>query len=102
MCSCMAWRRTAMMRAVAVMAAVVVAASGGPAHAQDVANSVVYRVRQGDSLELIAAEFYGDRTKAVFIMTENRMTHVRPLRPGERLRGPISREVATPPGDTFA
>ncbi|MGH9886023.1 MAG: LysM peptidoglycan-binding domain-containing protein, partial [bacterium] len=72
------------------------------AHAQELPNdTVVHRVRQGDSLELIAAEFYGDRTKAVFIMVANRMTHVRPLRPGERLRVPISREVATSPGDTF-
>ena len=84
-----------------VMVFVVLAAGGGPARAQDVANDVVYRVRQGDSLELIAAEFYGDRTKAVFIMTENKLTHARPLRPGERLRIPVSREVASSPGDTF-
>jgi hypothetical protein len=72
------------------------------AHAQDLPNdTIVHRVKQGDSLELIAAEFYGDRAKAVFIMVANRMTHVRPLRPGERLRVPISREVATSPGDTF-
>lgn len=78
-----------------------VVASAAPAHAQDVTNDVVYRVRQGDSLELIAAEFYGDRTKAVFIMSENKLTHARPLRPGERLRIPVSREVASAPGDTF-
>jgi hypothetical protein len=72
------------------------------ARAQDQPNDTVgHRVRQGDSLELIAAEFYGDRTKAVFIMVANKMTHVRPLRPGERVRVPISREVATAPGDTF-
>jgi len=29
-----------------------------------------YRVKQGDTLELIAAEFYGDRGKAVFIAAE--------------------------------
>ncbi|HEU4729343.1 MAG TPA: LysM peptidoglycan-binding domain-containing protein, partial [Kofleriaceae bacterium] len=63
-------------------------------------DTVVHRVKQGDTLELIAAEFYGDRTKAVFIMVENKMTHARPLRPGERLRIPISREVTTAPGDT--
>jgi LysM repeat protein len=83
---------------------VLVLVLGGPraAHAQDPPNdTVVHRVRQGDSLELIAAEFYGDRTKAVFIMVANKMTHVRPLRPGERLRVPISREVATAPGETF-
>jgi LysM repeat protein len=72
------------------------------AAAQDALNdTVVHRVRQGDSLELIAAEYYGDRTKAVFIMVENRMTHARPLRPGERLRVPVSRIVTTSPGDSF-
>lgn len=73
-----------------------------PASAQDAANdTIAYRVRAGDTLELIAAEFYSDRNKAVFIMVENRMTHARPLRPGERLRVPVSREVTTSPGDTF-
>jgi LysM repeat protein len=72
------------------------------AHAQDATNdTVLHRVKPGDSLELIAAEFYGDRTKAVFIMVENKLTHTRPLRPGERLRVPVSREVTTSPGDTF-
>lgn len=76
---------------------------GSPhAHAQGMtSDTVVHRVKQGDSLELIAAEFYGDRTKAVFIMDENKMTHARPLKPGERLRIPVSREVTTAPGDTF-
>jgi len=86
----------------AVVLAIAVLGGLRVAHAQELPNdTVVHRVRQGDSLELIAAEFYGDRTKAVFIMVANRMTHVRPLRPGERLRVPISREVATSPGDTF-
>jgi phage tail protein X len=72
------------------------------AGAQDSMNdTAVHRVRQGDSLELIAAEYYGDRTKAVFIMVENRMTHARPLRPGERLRIPVSRIATTAPGDSF-
>ncbi len=72
------------------------------AYAQEPNNdTVTHRVRQGDTLELIAAEFYGDRTKAVFIMVENKMTHARPLKPGERLRIPVSREVTSAPGDTF-
>jgi LysM repeat protein len=74
----------------------------GIAHAQEgLADTVGYRVRQGDTLELIAAEYYGDRNKAVFIMVENKIVHARPLRPGERLRVPVTREVATGPGDTF-
>src|SRR6185295_148615 len=86
----------------AVVLLVLVTAAVGVAHAQDVPPSaIVHRVRQGDTLELIAAELYGDRTKAVFIMVENKLPHARPLRPGERLRIPTSREVATAPGDTF-
>ncbi len=85
-----------------IAAALLVITALRVAHALDALNdTVVHKVRQGDSLELIAAEFYGDRTKAVFIMVENKMTHARPLRPGERLRIPISREVAAAPGDTF-
>lgn len=85
-----------------VAAALVVLTALRVAHAQDVTiETVPYRVKQGDSLELLAAEFYGDRTKAVFIMVANKLAHARALRPGERLRIPVSREVASAPGDTF-
>lgn len=88
------------MKAVVVMVAMVQAL--GVAHAQEAPSmSVSYRAKQGDSLELIAAELYGDRSKAVFIIAENKLQRPRPLRPGERLRLPISREVTTAPGDTF-
>lgn len=74
----------------------------GVAHAQDAPTStVVHRVRQGDSLELIAAEMYGDRTKAVLIVEDNKLPRGHVLKPGDRLRIPISREVTTSPGDTF-
>jgi LysM repeat protein len=90
------------MRAAVVAAAIAAAIAVPVARAQEAPNDTVgYRVKQGDSLELIAAEFYSDRTKAVFIMVENKMTHARPLKPGERLRIPVSREVTTAPGDTF-
>ena len=71
------------------------------AQAQDAIRPAVYRVKQGDTLELIAAEFYGDRSKAVFIAAENKFTRPRALRPGERLRVPVSHEIATSPGDNF-
>jgi LysM repeat protein len=70
-------------------------------HAQDPLRPVTYRVKQGDTLELIAAEYYGDRGKAVFIAAENKLPRPRSLRPGERLRIPISREITTAPSDTF-
>jgi LysM repeat protein len=71
------------------------------AHAQEANDQISYRVRPGDSLELIAAEVYGDRNKAPLIAMENKLTRPRPLRPGERLRLPINREVTTSPGDTL-
>ena len=60
-----------------------------------------YRVKQGDTLQLIAAEYYGDRTKAIFIMVENRITHPKPLKPGERLRIPIPIDITTSTDDTW-
>jgi LysM repeat protein len=61
-----------------------------------------YRVKQGDSLELIAAEFYGDHQHTmIFIMVENKLQHPRKLNPGERLKIPTNREITTTKGDTF-
>jgi hypothetical protein len=82
-----------------VLAALLLAA---PAHAQDATvDTINYRVREGDTLPLVAAEYYGDRKKAIFIMVENKITHTRPLKPGERLKIPVNREITTAPGDTF-
>jgi LysM repeat protein len=87
--------------AIAVVLAVATL-SAPPARAQEApGDTIVHRVRQGDTLELIAAEVYSDRNRAVFIMAENKMPRPRPLKPGERLRIPVSREVTTAPGDTF-
>jgi len=73
-----------------------------PAYAQDsTIDTITYRVKDGDTLGLVAAEHYGDRKKAIFIMVENKITHARPLRPGERLKIPVNREITTSPGDTF-
>ncbi|MBA3462756.1 MAG: LysM peptidoglycan-binding domain-containing protein [Deltaproteobacteria bacterium] len=72
------------------------------AHAQDATSDVtVYRVKQGDTLDLIAAEFYGDRNKAIFIMVSNKILHPRPLKAGEKIRIPVTRQVTTSPGDTW-
>ncbi len=72
------------------------------AYAQDAtADTLTYRVKRGDSLELIAAEFYGDHTHMIFIMVENKLQHPRALNPGERIKIPVTREITTAKGDTF-
>ena len=77
-------------------------ALAAPARADDpTADTQSYRVRRGDTLELVAAEFYGDRNHAIFIMVENKLQHARALNPGERLKIPVSREITTSKGDTF-
>ena len=43
-------------------------------------DTIKVKIKRGDTLELLAAEYYGDRQHAVFIMKANRMTHPRKLR----------------------
>jgi len=62
--------------------------------------SIRHRVQAGDSLALLAAEYYGDRRHAVFILVANRMTHPRALKPGEVLKVPMNRRVTAKAGDT--
>ena len=92
-----------MNRAMLSVAIVLGLATHAPrAHAQDATSDVtIYRAKQGDTLDLIAAEFYGDRNKAIFIMVSNKIQHPRALKPGERLRIPVTRQVTTSPGDTW-
>jgi LysM repeat protein len=76
------------------------------AHADGETDTLTYRVRQGDTVELVAAELYGDKTAAMFVVTENKLLEgkpqrVRPIHAGERLRVPVAREIATAKGDTF-
>lgn len=84
--------------AAAALAAVIAVA---PARAR-ADGEVMHKVRDGDTLELLAAEYYGDRNHAVFLMVANRMDHPRPLKRGERIRIPVSREVTASVGDSFA
>jgi nucleoid-associated protein YgaU len=62
---------------------------------------LTYKVKAGDSLALLAAEYYGDRNHAVFIMVANKLDHPRPLKPGEKLRIPVTRVVTVAVGDTL-
>jgi LysM repeat protein len=83
------------------IAVAVAALAASQAHADATNDTAIYRVRSGDTLDLVAAEYYGDHNDAVFIMVENKMQHARKLVPGEKLKIPISREITTSPGDTL-
>nr|HEX4312971.1 LysM peptidoglycan-binding domain-containing protein [Kofleriaceae bacterium] len=84
------------------IAATLVFASGVAVAQPDAGDAINYRVRKGDTLELVAAEIYGDRADAVLIEAANKMQKPRPLQPGERLRVPRNRDYVTKPGDTIA
>lgn len=64
-------------------------------------DSLVHKVKAGDTLALLAAEYYGDRNHQIFIMVANGMQHPRELVAGERLKIPTSREVTADVGKTF-
>ncbi|HVV83748.1 MAG TPA: LysM domain-containing protein, partial [Kofleriaceae bacterium] len=88
-------------RAAVVVLLALVALVAGARRARADRDYIVHTVQAGDSLELLAAEYYGDRHHAIFIMVANHMDHPRPLRPGEKLRVPVTREVTAAVGDTF-
>jgi hypothetical protein len=69
--------------------------------------AVFHRVKRGETLELLAAEYYGDRRHAVLIAAENGFDPARqpfnePMRGNLRLRIPINRQITTDVGDTLA
>lgn len=81
----------------------IICALSGTAIAQEAATGdVAYRVKQGDTIELIAAEFYGDHAHtAAFIVEENKLKPPIKVYPGERIKVPVTHEIATAKGDTF-
>lgn len=87
-------------RVLAIALAVLTLAVGAGRAAAD-RDYLVRKVARGDTLELLAAEYYGDRRHEIFIMVANHMDHPRALRPGEALRVPITRTVTAAAGDTF-
>ncbi|MFT3697676.1 MAG: LysM peptidoglycan-binding domain-containing protein [Kofleriaceae bacterium] len=70
------------------------------AHADD--GVVSYRVKQGETIDLVAAEFYGDHARtSLFIVDENKWKTYKKLNPGEKIRVPITREITTAAGDSL-
>jgi len=72
---------------------------GGVALAQPTTTQQ-YKVKPKDTLELIAAEYYGDRAHATFIIAENKLKNGK-LQPYSRIRIPVTKEITTGKGETF-
>lgn len=62
-------------------------------------SSVPRRVEAGDSLAVLAAEYYGDRRHAALLRLANAMDGDRELRPRERIRIPVGMRLVTEAGD---
>lgn len=87
-----------------ILLGLAIATAAAPhARAQDATTggAQTIRVKAGDTLDILAAEYYGDRKHKIFILAENHLQHERPLKAGEKLKIPVSREVVTASGDTF-
>jgi LysM repeat protein len=65
------------------------------------ARIIIHTVRPGDTLELLAAEYYGNRQNAVYIMAANNMTHARALRQGKPLKIPTAWKYKLKKGETL-
>jgi LysM repeat protein len=85
------------MRAVVTLLVVMLLAA--PAAADR--DYLTHKVKEGDTLGLLAAEYYGDRNHAVFILVANKLVHPRPLKKNEKLRIPVSRDVTVAVGDSW-
>jgi LysM repeat protein len=79
-------------------AALLLVAFVASAHAQP--GTQPLRVKPKDSLDLIAAEYYGDRQFGILIIAENKLKNAK-LPPFARLRIPVTRDIVTQEGDTF-
>jgi serine/threonine-protein kinase len=61
---------------------------------------IVHTVRPDDTLEVLAAEYYGKRDFAVFVMLANEIKHPRALKPGDKLTIPTAWKYRVVAGDT--
>jgi hypothetical protein len=71
------------------------------ASATAAAKVVVYAAKPGDTPESIAADYYGNRSQAVFILETNGLERDKPLRPGQRVRIPTVFHYKVHKGDTL-
>ena len=65
------------------------------------AKMVVYSAKPGDTPESIAADYYGNRSEAIFILETNGLERDKPLQPGQRVRIPTAFHYRVHKGDTL-
>jgi LysM repeat protein len=65
------------------------------------AKVVVYSAKSGDTPESIAADYYGNRSQAIFILETNGLERDKPLRPGQKVRIPTAFHYRVRKGDTL-
>jgi LysM repeat protein len=65
------------------------------------AKVVVYAAKPGDTPESIAADYYGNRSQAVFILESNGLERDKPLKPGQKVRIPTAYRYKVHRGDTL-
>lgn len=65
------------------------------------ARVVVYTAKAGDTPESIAADYYGNRSQALFILESNGLERDKPLRPGQKVRIPTAFHYRVHKGDTL-
>src|SRR5262245_47721490 len=65
------------------------------------AKVVVYSSKPGDTPESIAADYYGNRSQAIFILESNGLERDKPLKPGQKVRIPTAYHYRVHKGDTL-
>ncbi|MDB4970743.1 MAG: Peptidoglycan-binding lysin domain protein [Myxococcales bacterium] len=65
------------------------------------AKVVVYAAKPGDTPESIAADYYGNRSQAVFILESNGLERDKPLKPGQKVRIPTAYRYKVHKGETL-
>ncbi len=62
---------------------------------------MVYSAKPGDTPESIAADYYGNRSQAIFILETNGLERDKPLHPGQKVRIPTAFHYRVHKGDTL-
>ena len=89
------------MKALLAAASLLAALAISPIALAQPAHETIHRVGADDTLELLAAEYYGSRHHAALIRLANQLDGPRALRRGERLRIPLGLRIVTEAGDSL-